>query len=72
MTALFHDVHKAVDHQTIPFQGECTNVWKLLYADDTMVMGNKAREINIILKQIEIESDKYNLKSIKTNASTLA
>jgi len=27
-----------------------------------MVMGNRAREINIILKQIEIESEKYNLK----------
>jgi hypothetical protein len=44
------------------FTGDCTNVWEILYADDTMVMGNRAREINIILKQIEIESEKYNLK----------
>ena len=27
-----------------------------------MVMGNRAREINIILKQIETESGKFNLK----------
>jgi len=27
-----------------------------------MIVGNRAREINILLKQIDIESEKYNLK----------
>jgi len=62
MTVVFHDVHQEVDHKIAPYSGDCTSAWELLYADDTMVMGSRAREINIILKQIEIESEKYNLK----------
>jgi len=58
---MFHDVHKEVWHQIAPYKGDCADVWELLYADDTMVMGTRAREINIILKQIEIESENYNL-----------
>ena len=34
----------------------------LMYADDTMIIGKRAREINIILRQSEIESAKYNMK----------
>ena len=48
MTVLFHDVHQEVDYKIVQFTGDCTNIWELLYADDTMVMGNRAREINII------------------------
>jgi len=33
-----------------------------LYGDDTMVMGTRAQEMNIVLKQIDIECDKYILK----------
>jgi len=62
MTVVFHDVHQEIDHKIAPYSGDCTSAWELLYADDTMVMGSRAREINIILKQIEIESEKYNLK----------
>jgi len=62
MTVIFHDVHTEVDHKIAPYTGDCVNTWELLYADDTMVMGSRAREINIILRQIAIESDKYNLK----------
>ena len=50
------------DNEIAPYTGDCVNTWELLYADDTMVMGSRAREINIILQQIEIESGKYNLK----------
>ena len=61
MTVIFHDVHKAVNHLISPYCNEVLHTWELLYADDTIVMGSRAREINIILKQIEIESGKYNL-----------
>ena len=28
------------------------NVWELMYADDTMLVGTRAREINILLAEI--------------------
>ena len=36
--------------------------WELLYADDTMLIGSRARELNILLKAIENECKKCNLK----------
>ena len=62
MTVVFHDIHRDVDHKIAPYIGNVFPHWELLYADDTMVMGSRAREINIILKAIEIESEKYNLR----------
>ena len=35
--------------------------WELIYADDTMLIGKRAREVNIILAAIEKTSSKYNL-----------
>ena len=48
MTVIFHDVHAEVDNKIAPYTGDCVGAWELLYADDTMVMGSRAREINII------------------------
>jgi len=62
MTVVFHDVHAVVDDAIRPCESDCAPVWQLLYTEDTMIMGSRAREINIILKQIETESDKYNRK----------
>jgi len=62
MTVIFHDVHAEVDDSIRAYKIDVAPIWELLYADDTMIMGNRAREINILLKQIEIESEKYNLK----------
>ena len=62
MTVLFHDIHFEIDDKIAPFTNAAFANWEILYADDTMIMGNRAREINIYLKQVEIESAKYNLK----------
>ena len=35
--------------------------WELLYADDTLLIGNRARELNMLLHAIEEESAKYNM-----------
>ena len=34
----------------------------LLYADDTLIIGKRAREVNIILKAIEKHSSRYGLR----------
>ena len=34
----------------------------MIYADNTMLVGHRAREINILIKAIENASAKYNLK----------
>ena len=41
------------------FENDCYGRYDLLYADDTLLLGNRAREINIILACIEKYSSKY-------------
>ena len=36
--------------------------YDILYADDTLLITKNARKINILIKEIEIESNKYNMK----------
>ena len=48
-------------HKIAPYCNDIIHKWELLYADDTMVMGTRATEFNIILTHIEIESERYNL-----------
>lgn len=38
------------------------NWWEMIYADDTMLIGKRARELNILIAAIEKESSKYNLR----------
>ncbi len=66
MTVMFHDAyakiesvlghsmsHEALDH---------VNFKDLLYANDTLIVGFRAREVNLILHAIELESERYNMK----------
>ena len=48
MTVMFHDVPREVGLSIAPHTNNCTNIWELLYADDTMVLGNRASEIYVI------------------------
>ena len=34
----------------------------MIYADDTMLIGKRARELNLLMAEIEKESSKYNLR----------
>ena len=62
MTVMFYDIHSNIGHKIAGKQVDCFNKWELLYADDTMLVGNRAKELNIMLAAIEDESVKYNLR----------
>ena len=54
MTVIFMDSHTEIDHKISGKSIEiCRNLWELLYADDTMLIGTRAREINMLVKAIE-------------------
>ena len=54
-------MHNAIGHKICPYSPECLGRFEVLYADDTLIFGNRAREINILLHQLEHESALYNL-----------
>ena len=63
MTVIFMDIHTELDHKITGKSIEiCSNLWELLYADDTVLIGTRARELNMLIKAIETESAKYNLR----------
>ena len=63
MTVLFMDIHTELDHKNSGKSTDiCNNLWELLYADDTMFVGSRAWDLNLLIDAIEEESDKYNLK----------
>jgi len=66
MTVMFMDIHTKVAHKIWGKNVDIFKYWEILYADDTMLMGKRAREINIILAEIETESAKYGLKLNKS------
>ena len=45
----------------MPYSPIVLGKFEILYADDTLIFGNRAREINILLHQLEEESAIYNL-----------
>ena len=60
---MFHDIHEEIDGKLVGHTLDYCNWWELIYADDTMLVGHRAREINILLVAIEKTSAEYNLKS---------
>ena len=41
----------------------------ILYADETLLVTKNARTMNILIKEIEIESEKYNMKLNKSKCN---
>ena len=62
MTVMFHDIHMRLDYTLAGRSFEGVNVWELLYADETMLIRKRARELNLLIQAIIIESGKYNMK----------
>ena len=65
MTVMFHDIHNEIDHKIgtmARLEQPLLNNWEFIYAADTLLVGKRAREINIILAAIERTSNKYNLR----------
>ena len=47
MTVMFHDIHEEIDHKIgimARLEQPLLNNWELIYADDTMLIGKRARE----------------------------
>ena len=56
MSVMFHDIHEEAEGKIGNHTMDYFNWSELIYADDIMLAGHRAREINIFL------SAKYNLK----------
>ena len=63
MSIMFKDIHDNIEHK-LSIWGAPDQMawWEMIYADDTMLIGKRAREINILIAEIEKQSSKYNLK----------
>ena len=53
MTVMFHDVHEKVNRLFQVGKLDFFDHWEVLFADDTLIAGKRARELNIILHAIE-------------------
>ena len=62
MSVLFYDIHKELNYKICDKVQECGSFWELLYADDTLLIGNRARELNMLLHALEKECAKYNMR----------
>ena len=62
MTVLFHDVHLYADAKVFPSALDHFPNREVLYADDTLLLGNQEKDLNRCLDLIVKESKYYNLK----------
>ena len=69
MTALFEDVHEEVGEKCSTTASREAGSTELLYADDTLLIGSKAKPLNLLLKTIEKHSDRYGMYLNKKNAN---
>ena len=63
MSIMFRDIHNNIEHK-LSHRGAPDHMpwWEMIYADDTMLIGKRARELNLLIAEIEKESSKYNLR----------
>ena len=59
---MFFDIHREWESKLGTNHLDHFKWWEFIYADDTMLIGKSAREINILFAAIEKTSAKYNLK----------
>ena len=63
MSVMFKDIHTNIEHKLSHWGApDHMNWWEMIYADDTMLIGKRARELNILIAEIEKMSSKYNLR----------
>ena len=53
MTVMFHDMHEDLDMKLGGRHLDFSHWWELVYADDTMLIRTRAREIDILIAAIE-------------------
>ena len=57
VSVMFHDMYESTHDKLVGQTLDHCNWWELIYADDTLLVGDRARGINILLS-----ATKYNLK----------
>ena len=53
MTVMFHDIHSELESKLGANHLDHFIWWELVYADDTMLIGKRARVINLLLAATE-------------------
>ena len=71
LTTLFHDIHIGDPHNLIPNRICGANFDEVVYADDTICVSTSTAAMNLFLKDIEIEGEKYGLKLNKDKCELL-
>ena len=63
MSIMFRDIHNNIEHKLSHWGArDYMTWWGRIYANDTMLVGKRARELNILIAGIEKESSKYNIR----------
>ena len=62
MTVMFHDIHKRCRNRTRNGIIDGLDFSEILYADDTLLVLKNTRTTNVLLTEIEKESNYYNMK----------
>ena len=60
MSILFHDVYAEIGHKLHTGKFDLIEFFELVYADDTMLIGKRGQELNILLHCIEKHSQVRN------------
>ncbi len=71
MTVMFHDIKERVQINHIQHRVPGTEFDEILYADDTICLSTDTRQMNIMIKEIEIESKLYGMKLNKKKCEVI-
>jgi len=62
MTVLFHDVHEELEGKLNNVRFDFIDFMEILYADDTLLIGDNAKILNLLIAAIEKHSERYGMK----------
>ena len=62
MTAMFLDVHAEVGEKVTNRAAKDINSTDLLYADETLLIGSKPQQMNLLIATIAKRSERYGMK----------
>jgi hypothetical protein len=71
MSVLFHDVHRELEGKLEGGFVDLIDLMQIIYADDTLLVGKRAKEFNLMLKAIEKHSKRYGMRLNKGKCVSL-
>ena len=69
MTVLFHDVHEELVGKLNNAKFDFIDFMEILYADDTLLIGDNAKILNLLIAAIEKHSERYGMKLNKNKCA---